>query len=569
MLEVRDLKVSYGAHAIIRGINLELRRGETVAVVGESGTGKTTLGLSLMGLIEERAEHGRVEGEILVDGQDLNRMDEEGLRQMRGDRISMVFQNIDDALNPVHTVFDQVKEPVLEHDCAGGKGPDRVVRDMLEHVGLPEARFHAYPHQLSLGQKQRALIAMAFVCDPEVIILDEPTSSLDAPSRRNVNEILRELCADRVALVISHDLAAASELADRTAVLYGGHIVEVGETGPTFSDPRHPYSRGLFRSYPDMSRAKDLQGIKGRAEFVPQGCAFQPRCTQSIPVCSEKVPPLEKHKGRLVACHRGGVVPLLQVRGLSKSFDGEPAVRKVDLTLFEGETLVLVGQSGAGKTTLARCVMGLEEPETGDLELDDRAVEQRDRSFFRRIQMVFQNPREALSHRLTVLDAVREPLDVQAVGERDERRDIARRRLDEVELPTDEEFLHRYPHELSGGELQRVVIARALVLDPKLLIADEPTSSLDASVQAKVIKLLNGIQEHRGLAMLYITHNIALARKIGDRLAVMKSGRIVEEGLAADIFRSPQNAYTQQLIDAAPSLWRNTPSTAARTSDPQ
>ena len=566
MLEVRDLKVSYGEREIIRRINLELRRGETVAVVGESGTGKTTLGLSLMGLIEERAEHGRVQGQILVDGEDLNLMDDEQLRRMRGDRISMVFQNIDDALNPVHTVFDQVREPVLEHHCSADRDPDDVVREMLERVGLSAGHFQAYPHQLSLGQKQRALIAMAFVCDPEVVILDEPTSSLDAPSRRSVNDILRELCEERVCLVISHDLAAASELADRTAVLYGGRLVETGDTGPTFADPRHPYSRGLFRSYPDMSRAKDLQGIKGRAEFVPQGCPFYPRCTQSVQICSEKVPPLQAHDGRLVACHRGGVVPLLEVEGLSKHFDGEPAVDGVELTLFEGETLVLVGQSGAGKTTLARCVMGLEEPEAGAVRLDDRVVQKRDRSFFRRIQMVFQNPREALSHRLTVLDAVREPLDVQAVGSREERRVIARRRLDEVELPTDAEFLHRYPHELSGGEQQRVVIARALVLDPKLLIADEPTSSLDASVQAKVIKLLNNIQEHRGLAMLYITHNIALARKIGDRVAVMNSGQIVEEGLAADIFHSPNHPYTQQLIDAAPSLWRNSPSTAGAIS---
>ncbi len=550
MLEISNLRVRYGESEVLKGINLKVDRGEILSIVGESGTGKTTLGLSIMGLLRERSANASVEGKILLGGVNIRELDERELRRIRWRRISMVFQNAEDALNPLYTVLDQVKEPLAK--VCSDEAAEKKARHLLETVGFPPNRIGAYPHQLSLGEKQRALIAMAFICDPDVVILDEPTSSLDLISRGDIIRLLRELGENRAMLLITHDLATAARLSDRTAVLYGGYILELAPTQLLLSEPRHPYTRGLIRSYPDMRRTKDLQGMKGRVEFVEKGCPFYPRCTQAIETCLIKEPELnEIGDGRWIACHRGGIIPLLEVRGLTKSFDTFRAVDSVDLTLFEGETLALIGESGAGKTTLARLIMGLLEPTEGEILLEGKRVGERGKEFFRKVQMIFQNPRESLSPRLNVLEAVREPLDVQGIGAKEERRERVKAVLEEVELPSDERFLSRYPHELSGGEVQRVVIARALVLNPKLIIADEPTSSLDPSVQAKIMKLLNDIQERRGLGMLFITHDVALARKISDRVAVMRSGRIVEEGRSELILSSPSHPYTKALLRAA------------------
>ncbi|MBS3762158.1 MAG: ABC transporter ATP-binding protein [Planctomycetes bacterium] len=554
MLKITGLTVAYDRKKILRDINLHVAPGETLAVVGESGTGKTTLGMSLMGLLKERSDNVSVEGEILLDGTDVAKLSSEKLRGIRWTEISMVFQNTDDALNPVQNVLVQVREPLLEHGICQGKEADERARNMLERTGLPVDRFDAYPHQLSTGEKQRALIAMAMVCDPEVIILDEPTSSLDAVSKKAVNQIVAELCRDKVSLIITHDLGAAASLADRVAFLCGGQIVEIADTQTVFTNPRHPYSRGLIRCYPDMDRSKDLQGIRGRSRFLERGCPFFGRCTQAVDICAKQTPPLRKVDGRLLACLRGGVVPFLTVKDLSKSYDGELVLDGINLTVFEGETLALVGESGSGKTTLARCVVGLLEADRGELELEEKKIQKRDRAFHQRVQLIFQNPREAISHRMNVLEAVREPLDVQKTGPPGERKLKVKAALRYAELPDDEDFLHRYPHHLSGGEIQRVVIARALVLEPEVLIADEPTSFLDASVQAKIIKLLNNLQEERGLSMLFITHDIALARKSSDRIAVLNEGRIVETGPTGRVLSRPSHPYTRSLADSASHL---------------
>ena len=554
MLKVDGLKVSYGQQEILRGIDLEVPAGQTLAVVGESGTGKTTLGLSLMGLLRDRAANASAAGDIVLDGVRISELGTDELRAMRWARVSMVFQNTDDALNPVHTALAQVREPLIEHGICGEKEATERAARMLKTAGLKEERFEAYPHQLSMGEKQRVLIAMALVCDPEVVILDEPTSSLDAVSKTKVNRTIRRLCREKVSLVISHDLGTAAELADRVAVLCGGRIVEVASAENLFADPRHPYSRGLIRCYPDMSRSKDLQGIRGRSGFAQRGCPFYGRCTQAIDACPTKTPPLRPVDGRLLACHRGGVVPLLRVKGLAKSFGEREVLRDIDLTVYEGETLALVGESGSGKTTLAKCVVGLEQPQEGRLELEGAEVAERDPQFCRRVQMIFQNPREAISHRMTVENALKEPLDVQKIGSRKERLQRVKDALRDVQLPHDNAFLSRYPHHLSGGELQRIVIARALVLEPEVLVADEPTSSLDASVQAKIIKLLNGLQERRGLSILFITHDIALARKASDRIAVLQRGQIVERGPTGRVLEHPGHEYTRLLAGSAHTL---------------
>jgi len=548
LLEINDLKASYDGAEVLAGIDLDLLRGDTLAIIGESGAGKTTLGLALMGLLE-----GRVSGRILLDGKDLTALDEGGLQKVRGKDMAMIFQNVEDALDPLMTISSQIEEAILAHRERGD--PDVVgdrVDGLLRSVGLGQEKGRSFPHQLSGGEKQRVLIAMALANDPQVLILDEPTASLDAVTKADIVQLLRERIREKIVLVITHDLSTAAKLAERMAVLYAGRIVELGETRDLLENPRHPYTRGLIRSSPNMTTTKDLQGIPGRMVHGVPGCPFSERCTQRIERCGKEVPPLSKVGDRMIACHRGGIVPLLELEDLRTKFDKFAAVDGVDLTLFEGETIALVGESGSGKTTLAKTVIGLFDHAQGEIRLEGEPLRRRDRDFYRRVQMIYQNPKESISHRMTVLDAVIEPLLVQKVGSAAERIEIAKKSLEEVELPSDDAFLKKYPHQISGGEAQRVAIARALVLNPKLLIADEPTSSLDASVQAKILKLLLDLQEKRGLAILFITHDIALARKVSDRMAVMLKGKIVEEGATSEVTASPVHPYTMRLLDVAP-----------------
>ena len=549
MLRIKDLRVNYGQEQILKGIDLEVRDGECLAIVGESGAGKTTLGLSIMQLLE-----GRVQGEIFLDGLDLLSLPEKSMEEIRWDRVSMVFQNANNVLNPVHTVIEQVMEPMIEHHLSDRSEAKERAWQLLTRAGLPRDRFSAYPHQLSGGEQQRVLIAMALANDPELVILDEPVSSLDAASRAEIIGLLKSIGRNRTFIVISHDISSAAKLADNMATMYGGRIMELGPVSEVLSRPRHPYTRALLRSYPNMTTVKDLQGIKGRMTRPVTGCPFHPRCTQAIEVCAQETPSLAPTQGRYVACHRGGIITLLAARNLSKSFGPLKAVDSVSLSIEGGETLALVGQSGSGKTTLAKTLMGLWESDDGEVYLEGTKVDNRGKDFYRKVQMIFQNPGESLSHRLSVLELVREPLDIQGIGTKEEREHKVMRVLEEVELPNKGEFLERYPHHLSGGELQRVSIARALVLDPRVLIADEPTSFLDSSLQAKVLKLLLNLQEQRGLSMLFITHDIALARKISDRMAIMLQGRIIEEGASNEVVTDPAHPYTESLVKSASDL---------------
>jgi len=548
VLQIEGLSVSYGSQKILKDVSFCLDRGESLAIIGESGAGKTTLGKCILGLAD-----GDVFGEVRFNGDDILDMSQDELREIRGRDIAMVFQNAEDALHPLYTVSDQVIEAIRVHGPDGDEVSRRAY-GLLEAVGLDRDKADSYPHQLSGGQKQRALIAMALANDPEVLILDEPTASLDAMTKADIIQLLRSAASGKISIVVTHDISLAAKLTSMTAVLYAGRILETGRTSDIISGPRHPYTRGLLRSYPNMTTTKDLQGIPGRMEQGVEGCPFHERCTQKVDRCASDVPALVESGGRMIACHRGGVVPLLKVRGLCKSFEGHRVLDCIDLTLFEGETVAVVGESGSGKTTLSRAIMGLEVPDCGEIEIDCSPVNARDKKFYEKVQMVFQNPRDSISHRMNILQAVREPLDVHKKGSEDDKLRSVRRALDDVELSYDEKFLARYPHTLSGGEVQRVAIARALVLGPKILIADEPTSALDASVQAKVLRLLLDIQEKRGLSMLFITHDIALARKISDQMVVMQSGRIVEIGPTSDILTRPQHPYTKRLIECSPDL---------------
>jgi peptide/nickel transport system ATP-binding protein len=550
LLEIRDLHVSYGDDTVLNGIDLCLGPGDSLAIIGESGTGKTTLGLSIMGLAE-----ARVRGSIRFNGDDILKLPEEELRRLRWNRIAMVFQNVNNVLNPVHTVLEQVAEPVVGHRQRDREGSRARAVELLERFGLPERRVSAYPHQLSGGEQQRVLLAMALANGPDLLIMDEPLSSLDVTTRGELAGLLQETEGHRAWLVITHDLDTASRLSKNLAVLYGGRILEYGPTDRILAEPRHPYTRALIRAYPNMTTVKDLQGIKGRMERPVAGCPFHPRCTQSQADCGLTLPELTGD-GRRVACHRGGIVTLLEALELSVSYDHLAVVDHVSLDIKSGETLALVGQSGSGKTTLAKAIMGLAPLASGDLFVEGAPVTDPGRDYYQRIQMVFQNPGESLSHRLSVLQLVMEPLDVQKRGTKQGRAEMAVRTIGEVELPQTKDFLATYPHHLSGGELQRVAIARALVTDPDLLIADEPTAFLDASVSAKILRLLLNLQERRGLSLLFITHDIATARKVSDRIAVMQAGKIVETGPAERITTSPGTAYLRRLLEAAASLHR-------------
>ena len=607
MLSIKDLTVSFNGITILNRVSLELPAGGTLAVIGESGAGKSTLGLTAAGLTE-----GEVQGRVLWQGRDLYTLTEQERRRLRWNEIAVVLQRGGEVLHPGLTMEWQVAEPMIEHSLYERSEALARARRLLVEAGLPEAKHGCYPHTLSGGEKQRGLIAMAMANDPLLIILDEPTAGLDALTRTAILSLLGKMAGRCSFLMLTHDLAAASCLAGRTAVLYGGQLLEEGPAGVVLRAPRHPYTRGLLRAYPNMSTTKDMQGIPGRAHVhthahihgmddrdhphnhvvqatkvcasrLPRvdnayakhvegeyhlhahahdlpapshangGCPFHGRCTQAIAVCFTARPDMAEREGGLkLACHRGGIIPLLQVQRVTKSYGAVRALDQVSLYLDEGETLAVVGESGSGKSTLANVIIGLVAAEKGEIYLEQELVIRRDKSFYRRVQIVFQEPVASISHRYNVLRAVAEPLVLQYGGKPEEHVDRVKRVLEEVQLPGDDAFLNKYPHHMSGGEAQRVAIARALTLSPKLLIADEPTSALDPSIQAKIMRLLLDIQEERGLGILLITHDLALARKVSDRMVVMRGGQVIEEGLSEQVTASPVNSYTRELLSAAP-----------------
>jgi len=550
VLELRNVTASYGQDQVLSGVDLTLKAGDAVALIGESGTGKTTLGHAIMGLCE-----GVVQGSILFNGKNLLSLDKETMRKIRWNKIGLVFQNINNVLNPVFRVIDQVTEPMVEHGLKSRKEAFTRAEKILEEVGLAKNRFSLYPHQLSGGEQQRVLLSMALANDPELLILDEPLAGLDETAKNHMIPFLLKLNRVRkiTLLILTHDIATAIRLSERLGSLYCGRILELGPSRAVARLPRHPYTRALIRSYPNLTTSKDLQGIKGRLTRPVSGCPFHPRCTQAIDICSTQVPRLKDYDGRMVACHRGGITPLMRAVGLTKKFNGYKAVDSVTLTIYGGETLSLVGPSGSGKTTLARMLMRFLQPTSGRIYFEDQEVKE-DGRFSSRVQMIFQNPGESLSHRLTVVDLVSEPLEVAGTIPKEICHQKAIELIGEVQLPQDKALIRKYPHQLSGGELQRVAIARSLALGPDLLIADEPTSALDSSIQAKVLKLLLNIQENRGLSILFITHDIAVASKISDRIAIMHEGRIVEEGLVSQIITAPKHPCTKALVASAPSL---------------
>lgn len=563
LLAVERLAVTYrgGQKEVpaLKDVSLSLGKGETLGMIGESGSGKTTFALALLGLINSPHQ---VSGSVFFDGQDFLALPEEQKKKLRWRRLSLVFQNSQEVFNPVMKIGQQVGEPLQRHFGLTGEATVRQVVELFFQVGLDPLWTEAYPHQLSGGMRQRALIAMALSCRPELLIIDEPTTSLDAVSRKEILELLE--CLQRELgfsmLVISHDLSVISRLTDNLIVLYGGEVMESGVTREILEEPRHSYTRGLIHSSVEVFPYKDLWGIPGEPAGADHltACAFVNRCTQGEKKCLEIKPPLsEPFPGRLVRCHLGGIRSVLTAQNLNKEFQlsGKriPAVKDVSLHVHHGETVALVGASGAGKSTLAQILAGFLSPDEGEVifrgdRITGSGASRREGG----IQLVLQDPFAAISHRLTVGDAVAEPLNINKISFPEERQERVKEALSAVQLPTGEEFLGRFCYTLSGGQRQRLSMARALVMKPALLLADEITSMLDVSTQANLMRLLKGLQNSRGFAMLYITHDLHLARKVAERIIVLQHGRVVEEGAAFRIMEESCccHTHTREMLEA-------------------
>ncbi len=587
---IDELSVTYrdDDHALLAldKVNLSLQPGRITALVGESGSGKTTLGKSLMGLLPEYAE---VRGSVKVHDLEIQGASEARLNEIRWSKVAMLFQNGPQNLNPVHRIIDQVAEPLIRHHAAQKAEAGVRAHEALERMGLNPSLGRRFPHELSGGEVQRALLAMALIMDPEVLILDEPTAALDAMTKAFVSRIILDTRKHgKAILLITHDLDLARNMADDLVMLYLGQVMETLPAKDLFSYPLHPYTLALGRSYPSLDTHRDLGGIRGDAFYrvihrhaenngairphshvvghkashenghsPPRGCLFQPRCTQAVADCSEKgaVPllPVEDHH---VRCLRGGIVTALDLEGVDKKYGSVKALGPTSLSLRAGEIFCLVGETGSGKTTLAMIAAGVLTPDNGRRVFEGRDMDRwiRDdyRSLAGKIGVIHQNPAQAVSHRFSVFDIVAEPLRIQKhEKDKEEVRKRVLKALEDVHLSTESEFIRRYPHELNMGALQRVCIARALVSGPSMVVADEPTSSLDPSVQAKVLKMMLDLQIEKGLTMLFITHDLGLARKVGDRIGVMLAGRLVEAGPAAQVMSRPAHPYTKVLIAGA------------------
>jgi peptide/nickel transport system ATP-binding protein len=611
MLEIKDIKVELDAESglvrAIDGMRLSLQRGETFALVGESGCGKSMTALALMRLLPENGHI--VAGDVLVDGDDVLALPESKMRAVRGGRIGMIFQEPSTSLNPVMKVGDQIIEAIEAHTPLRGEAARAKAIDWLRKVGIPEPerRIDDYPFRMSGGQKQRVMIAVTLAAEPDYIVADEPTTALDVTIQAQVLDLLKQLQAEHGLglLLITHDLAVVSGMAQRVALMYAGQIIEVATAAEFFSNPQHPYAKALLRALPDAARrGQTLAAIPGTVPPLTQhfgGCRFAPRCDRAVAHCHENVPELWAQSGtRQVRCwlhapqsvaslsqpvpaptitppmaaaaaSQNSGETLLQVQSLAVRFPIRKgllqrtvghfnAVDGISFDVPAGRTLALVGESGCGKTTSGKAIVQLLR---GQARIEGQAL-LRGRNLFelegaelqaarRDIQIIFQDPFASLNPRMRVFDVLEEGLrSLQPDLDAAQRRSRLEKLADQVGLRQD--ALDRYPHEFSGGQRQRIAIARALAVQPRLIVCDEPTSALDVSVQAQILNLLRDLQQELDVSYLFITHNIGVVEYIADRVAVMRAGQIVEQGDCADVLGHPQDAYTRRLIDSVPRL---------------
>jgi peptide/nickel transport system ATP-binding protein len=590
LLEVRNLVTDIGVARVVDGVSFHVAAGETYALLGESGCGKSMTALSMMRLLPDG---GRVtSGAVELEGNNVLALAERAMREVRGGRMAMIFQEPMLALNPVIKVGEQIGEALALHQGLAGQAARDAARALLDAVGVPDAarRLDSYPFELSGGLRQRVMIAMALAGQPRLLIADEPTTALDVTIQAQVLDVLRRLRRERQMgmLLITHDLGVVAENADRVGVMYAGELLEEGTRDAFFMAPQHPYSRMLFEALPrpgDGGRLTTIPGQVPKLDGSLRGCRFAPRCPFAIERCRNQSPDWQLLDGQRVRCHLAGQLParsmrdvnarssatqaaqpLLQVVGLKVHFPIRRgfiqrtvghvrAVDGVSLSIEAGRTLALVGESGCGKTTVGKALLQLIEPTAGSIVLGGEPITAKNAATLRRqAQMVFQDPFSSLNPRMRVADILLEGMDALGVGEARQRREAVSRLLNQVGLPDDAGG--RYPHAFSGGQRQRIAIARALAVSPRLVICDEPTSALDVSVQAQILNLLKDLQQDLGLAYLFITHNLAVVDYLAHAVAVMYLGRIVEHGAAGDIMRTPRHPYTQALVSAVPRIER-------------
>jgi peptide/nickel transport system ATP-binding protein len=600
---VDDLRIDvrrYGKWVrVVDGVSLHIAPGETLGLVGESGSGKSLTASAIMGLLPPSVRIA--DGGVRLDDIELRGLGGRKLNQVRGNRMAMVFQDPQNSLNPAYTVGNQLTETIRAyHDLSRKDAADRAV-ELLERVGIkhPRERLGDYPHQFSGGMAQRVMIALAIASEPRFLIADEPTTALDVTVQAQILRLLQQLRdEDGMSLMlISHDLSVIAEMADRIAVMYAGQIVETGSVDEVLLRPSHPYTEALLGAQPGKAApGESLVAIPGTMPdpaALPAGCRFHPRCTYAVDACRAAPPPLAPRgiTATQVRCVRaddltlagvGGdearvtvdiATParrddvLLELRGLTKEYavgggvfgKSKRTIRAVDdvtLEVRRGESVGLVGESGAGKSTVGRLVLGLTEPTGGEVRFEGRDVmslsKAEQRLQRRDIQVVFQNPYASLDPLMPVEDIIAEPMDVHEKRSGDARRERVIELLAQVGLEPVYRF--RYPHQLSGGQRQRVAIARALALRPKLIVCDEPVSSLDVSTQAQVINLLKDLQRDTDVAYLFVGHDLEVVRHVSDRVAVMYLGRVVESGPSEEVYAHPRHPYTEMLLASVLSI---------------
>ena len=607
LLQIKDLhtdiEIRSGVVRALSGVDLHVNPGETLGIVGESGSGKTMTALSLMGLLPQG---GKVSsGSIILDGQDLTQLPLKEKRKLRGTKVGMIFQDPLTSLNPTMKIGLQVCEPLRVHEGLSKKEALERAVEILKRVGMPrpEVVINNYPHQLSGGMRQRVMIAMALVCKPRILIADEPTTALDVTTQMQILDLIDELRDEYKmgVILITHDLGVVAGHTDRVAVMYAGRIVETAPTKTLFTEPKHRYTSSLMAALPERALAAgtklfSIPGAPPSLTNLPVGCRFAARCLWATDECRAGYPSLSGDETHTFSCYHpvqeGDESPavlqgkldsnktdgaaenvpqishetLLDVKEASREYESAgsgffkrekgvvSAVDRVSITVNKGETYGLVGESGCGKSTVGRLIAGLEPPSGGAIELDGRdlaTLKGHDAvRIHRDVQMMFQDSYAAMDPRMRIDQILAEPMSIQKTGN---ARQIAERIMEILEqVGLTEEILDRYPHEFSGGQLQRIGFARSLTLAPDLIVADEPVSALDVSVQAQVLNLMKDLQQELGLSYLFISHDLAVVQYMADRIGVMYLGRIVEEGPAHEVVKNPKHPYTKALIDSIP-----------------
>lgn len=609
LLDIRDLhtdiEIRSGVVHALSGVDLHVNPGETLGIVGESGSGKTMTALSLMGLLPQGGSVSS--GQIILDGQDLTKLALKEKRKLRGTKVGMIFQDPLTSLNPTMKIGLQVCEPLRVHEKLSKKEALERAVEILKRVGMPrpEVVINNYPHQLSGGMRQRVMIAMALVCKPRILIADEPTTALDVTTQMQILDLIDELRDEYQmgVILITHDLGVVAGHTDRVAVMYAGRIVETAPTKTLFTEPKHRYTSSLMAALPERALAAgtklfSIPGAPPSLTNLPVGCRFAARCLWATNECRAGYPDLSGDDTHTFSCfhpvQEGDESPaalqakldtqkngdeagaqqaplvsskvLLDVKEASREYESAgsgffkrdkgvvSAVDRVSITVKKGETYGLVGESGCGKSTMGRLIAGLERPSGGAIELDGRdlaTLKGRDAvTIHRDVQMMFQDSYAAMDPRMRIDQILAEPMSIQKTGN---ARQIAERIMEIIEqVGLTEEILDRYPHEFSGGQLQRIGFARSLTLAPDLIVADEPVSALDVSVQAQVLNLMKDLQAEMGLSYLFISHDLAVVQYMADRIGVMYLGRIVEEGPAKEVVENPKHPYTKALIDSIP-----------------